>query len=652
MSFGAEFFIDDLLHTQESRFCTFTNAKIHATTFNVNGKSPPDYLGNWLTFDSENLPHFLVIGLQEMDLALGTYVTDNASRQHEWLYVLQRNIPNTYVQIDCVRLIGIFIVAYQLQPSQFAVSEVQSGIVPTGFLKFGNKGGVGISMKINDSYYCFINSHLAAGGGELSRRNQDFRDISQMKFADGKGIYDHDAVIWLGDLNYRLNSSFSYEEVVHKCNSNNFIGLFHHDQLKEQQRVKTAFNAFHEETPSFRPTYKFDVGTSTWDTSEKRRVPAWCDRVLYWTKDKTVKLKQVTYESREAVVFSDHKPVCSNFQAEIKKVDKKKRNLVYDELLRETDRKTNDLLPSIQVSSTEVSFGQVYFRQPSVKVLTIKNTGITATRFAFANKHQSSDLPENWLTLTPKSSFIDVDDEVEVTLQVVVDNEEAWKIDKRTELNCILVIRLDKGRDYFLVVNAVYEPSCFGVALESLLGKGIQKKEELLIDFSDDTQNTGKPKNIPPPILYMVQALRKVGLNRIRYDETFSDDAFFIIRDVMEKEQYHSLGEIAQSHPSTLYSTLHVFLRSLRSSLLTSIPLVGNVPEVDSFYKYVASITPPSKEVFNFLVIFFRELNAVNKLSLSQMEIIVGSIFRKVPKGQDMNALRFVKWCITLDPNL
>ena len=37
-------------------------------------------------------------------------------------------------------------------------------------------------------------------------------------------------------------------------------------QLREQQNLRTAFNGFRELDPNFKPTYKYDVGTSRWDS--------------------------------------------------------------------------------------------------------------------------------------------------------------------------------------------------------------------------------------------------------------------------------------------------------------------------------------------------------------------------------------------------
>lgn len=53
-------------------------------------------------------------------------------------------------------------------------------------------------------------------------------------------------------------------------------------------------------------------------------------------------------------------------------------------------------------------------QEPSVAFLIIKNTGLTPARFVFSSKHQSNDMPEDWLTITPKSSFLDVGSEIEV----------------------------------------------------------------------------------------------------------------------------------------------------------------------------------------------------------------------------------------------
>jgi hypothetical protein len=62
--------------------------------------------------------------------------------------------------------------------------------------------------------------------------------------------------------------------------------LLPHDELQQQIKAKKAFHDGWREGPiTFLPTYKYDLGSvGVFDTSEKRRAPSWCDRILYRTR--------------------------------------------------------------------------------------------------------------------------------------------------------------------------------------------------------------------------------------------------------------------------------------------------------------------------------------------------------------------------------
>jgi len=53
--------------------------------------------------------------------------------------------------------------------------------------------------------------------------------------------------------------------------------LLEHDQLRKEMRNNNAFRlqSFEEAPITFKPTYKYNAGSEEYDSSEKRRIPAW-----------------------------------------------------------------------------------------------------------------------------------------------------------------------------------------------------------------------------------------------------------------------------------------------------------------------------------------------------------------------------------------
>jgi hypothetical protein len=157
----------------------------------------------------------------------------------------------------------------------------------TGLLGMGNKGAVAASLQLYDSSVCMVCSHLAAGSKAVQARNSEVTILqSGLRFPDmtvswRKGapppplsVGHHDVVIWFGDLNYRINLPDS-DVRAHLEGGGSLQALLIHDELRQQQAAEETFTNFREGTITFRPTYKYDVGTDTYDTSEKRRAPAW-----------------------------------------------------------------------------------------------------------------------------------------------------------------------------------------------------------------------------------------------------------------------------------------------------------------------------------------------------------------------------------------
>jgi hypothetical protein len=70
---------------------------------------------------------------------------------------------------------------------------------------------------------------------------------------------------------------------------------------------------FSEPPLNFRPTYKFDHNSDEYDTSKKKRLPAWTDRILYVDRG----VSCIAYDSDFSLRSSDHRPVFATFVCQV-----------------------------------------------------------------------------------------------------------------------------------------------------------------------------------------------------------------------------------------------------------------------------------------------------------------------------------------------
>lgn len=86
--------------------------------------------------------------------------------------------------------------------------------------------------------------------------------------------------------------------------------LLAQDQLRQEQARDKALHHLREGEITFPPTYKYKPGSR--DELSSKRVPGWCDRVLYASAAAAVgEVKVLSYRSVMEFTRSDHKPVSS-----------------------------------------------------------------------------------------------------------------------------------------------------------------------------------------------------------------------------------------------------------------------------------------------------------------------------------------------------
>lgn len=316
------------LASRSLEYSTAKKCAIFVGTWNLNGRPPSESLLPWLfPPESSNEPDMFVLGFQEIvPLTAQQILQTDPEKRLVWerkiLDTLKKrpNIKNNYVILRSEQLVGTALMVLVKEELTSVIRNVEGTSRKTGLRGMsGNKGAVGIRLDYHDTSFCFLTAHLAAGHSNVEERNADYRTIAHgLHFQKGKTIGTHENVIWLADTNYRIDlDNFSVRSLAE---ASDFDTLLAADQLKQVIDSGAAFTGYEEGPILFAPTYRYDVGTDNYDTSEKMRIPAWTDRILY----RGSQLDLAVY-SRSDLKSSDHRPVFAIFRSEVRIIDVVKR---------------------------------------------------------------------------------------------------------------------------------------------------------------------------------------------------------------------------------------------------------------------------------------------------------------------------------------
>ena len=627
-------------------------------TFNINEKVlPQKSIDKLFNFETSYSIDFIVINIQEIDMSVSGFLKGNTviSKSTDLCESIMKSInkkfKEEYLQLSLLQLGGVVLMIFCRNGLKNCIKNISTGYEAVGAMGMANKGGIAFSFQCYDTWICIVGSHLAAHQQEVMKRNKNFSDIynnivlnqidtnQNNSNKDNKNhwnqfqhtgnycqkIKQHDIILWLGDLNYRIDE----EDLIirQKIQSNTILELLEtHDQLYTQMKSNELLREFKEFKITFPPTYKFI--TMTDEYNEKRR-PAYCDRLLYKINHK-LDIQCLEYSSIPEIKESDHRPVRGIFSIETESIQFDQFSKIAEEIGMKESVLQKMYKPSILCDKRDFDL-EVYPFETQETSMNLINNGNAKIHIEFStvdnnkvllnntdmNEHELvkyKTFPE-WLTITPNKLVIEKDDYSmhKIIFKIRFNFIRTQHLfNENDEFVYNLIMKVTGRNDIFLTFNFSLKPTSLNKSIDDMIlhPNGYTNFQPIMYS----------PLSIPKEIWRLCDRLlshchEEDLLREFIPSESHANEYLEILEDLDNHQEfrkdykYHRLLEL-----------LYLYLINLKQSIIPSEyisnavdAVVQSDEEIEKFFqKYKTSISLSHFNLFVYIISFMKYIITVN----------------------------------------
>ncbi|BFU21248.1 inositol polyphosphate 5-phosphatase, putative [Entamoeba histolytica HM-1:IMSS-B] len=568
--------------------------KVSCHTYNIDQNIfEPNYLEPWLIVDFDS--DIVVASVQELDMSAtgivaGRGITEKGTIWKNNLFETLKKKGN-YHFVKMEQLCGIVIFMFAKPEIVPLMKNIETSWHAVGKMGLANKGGVAIRFDMNETRFCFVNSHLAAHQQFLDKRNGHWKMIwEELKFKKCK-IVDHDYIIWMGDLNYRIEMEDSVvRDLMYKGELDT---LYAKDQLNTSKAKGIVFYGFKEAPIHFIPTFKIICGK---DEYIDDRIPAWCDRVLCRTQN-AYPYEVCNYTSHN-LLLSDHKPVSCCFTLYPSKTLPDKLEEVNFKIWKMTDYIEKKLTPYVEIDKTELYFEQIELSQTYNQIIKIKNIGEYPTRFEFSQRPDSKLVCPTYYVISPQDGLLQPGEEQNVKVTLFIQPEQAMIVCKKTIID-VFSLSFAYGGIHFITSKIDIVDSIFGKDLKTVTS---MKDPYQSVEGSITTGLINQ--QIPKEIWRLGSDI----ISEIKADTLIQHPTEVTVREVLHSINTNS--RYTTKSASAMLQGLSYFLMALPDSLIPSsrfYDVTTCKTKVDA-YAVVNSLPNENYSLFFYITVLIRQI--------------------------------------------